>query len=107
MADAATRLGDDIAEFRPRLYAFAYSLTRDADEASDLAQETCAHALRAAHRFEPGTNLKAWLFTILRNLHLNQRRDVATRPVVIEYDDLAVEHTERHAPLGSVEHMVL
>jgi RNA polymerase sigma-70 factor (ECF subfamily) len=71
---------DEIAFLRPRLVRFAWSLAHDADEADDLAQETIVHALAATHRFEPGTNLKAWLFRILRNIYLNRRRAALRHP---------------------------
>ncbi len=51
----------------PRLRAFAMSLARTSDQAEDLVQETLLKAWRAKDSFEPGTNLQAWLFTILRN----------------------------------------
>jgi RNA polymerase sigma-70 factor (ECF subfamily) len=58
----------------PHLRAFARFLTQNADQANDLVQDTIVRALRAQHQFQPGTNFKAWTFTILRNLHVNNMR---------------------------------
>ena len=52
------------------LYNFAMYLTRNPAEADDLVQETYLRAFRFAHRFQPGTHLRAWLFQILRNTFL-------------------------------------
>jgi RNA polymerase sigma-70 factor (ECF subfamily) len=57
------------------LYGLALRLTRNADDAQDLVQETYLKAFRASGRFEPGSNLKAWLFTILHNTWRNVVRD--------------------------------
>ena len=51
----------------PRLRAFAFALTGDHHRADDLVQDTLLRAWKAANRFEPDTNLLAWLYTILRN----------------------------------------
>lgn len=64
----------DILALVPHLRAFARNLCHGADMAEDLAQEALVKAWRSQHYFEPGTNLKAWLFTILRNEFYSQRR---------------------------------
>jgi len=58
----------------PNLRAFALSLTHDVNHADDLVQETLLRAWAALDRFEPGTNMKAWLFVILRNCVLKGHR---------------------------------
>ena len=58
----------------PSLRAFAISLSGNVDRADDLVQDTLVRAIANAHRFEPGTNLNAWLFTILRNLFHSEYR---------------------------------
>ncbi|OLC80396.1 MAG: hypothetical protein AUH72_11750 [Acidobacteria bacterium 13_1_40CM_4_65_8] len=71
------------------LYRTALRLTRVPADAEDLVQETYLKAFRAADQFEPGTNLRAWLFTILHNTARNRVRDRARDSVVI--DSEAVE----------------
>ena len=58
----------------PHLRAFAISLTGDLVRADDLVQETILRGLTSLDRFEPGTNMRSWLFTILRNLFLSERK---------------------------------
>ena len=58
----------------PALRAFARSLTRNRTEADDLVQETLLKALSNIDKFDPGTNLRAWLFTILRNTYYTDIR---------------------------------
>ncbi|MBU6507397.1 MAG: sigma-70 family RNA polymerase sigma factor [Alphaproteobacteria bacterium] len=70
----AERLTDDIVPFLPHLRAFARMLARDRTLADDLVQETVVRALSHAHQFQPGTNLKAWLTTILRNAYFTEKR---------------------------------
>ena len=56
------------------LYHVALRLTRNRAEAEDVVQEACLRAFRSFHSFNPGTNCRAWLFTILRNVFLNRVR---------------------------------
>jgi RNA polymerase sigma-70 factor (ECF subfamily) len=67
-------LKDQILASIPSLRAFAISLSGNVDRADDLVQETILRALANIHSFEPGTNLPAWLFTILRNLFRSEYR---------------------------------
>jgi RNA polymerase sigma-70 factor (ECF subfamily) len=64
----------ELVEAIPHLRAFAISWTRNVDQAEDLVQETVLRAWDKRASFEPGTNLNAWLFTILRNQHFSQHR---------------------------------
>ena len=67
-------LRDQILATVPSLRAFAISLSGNVDRADDLVQETLLRALANIHSFQPGTNLSAWLFTILRNLFRSEYR---------------------------------
>lgn len=66
------------------LYHTALRMTRSAADAEDLTQETYARALGASGSFRTGTNLKAWLFTILRNINRNRIRDRRRAIVVVD-----------------------
>jgi RNA polymerase sigma-70 factor (ECF subfamily) len=67
--------------FLEPMFAAALRLTRNRADAEDLVQDTFVKALRFAERFTPGTNLKAWLFTILHNTWRNRVRDASRAPV--------------------------
>ena len=72
----------DILTCLPNLRAYARSLARSADQADDLVQDTIVRALAAAGQYQPGTNFKAWMFTILRNGYFNElRRNRGFRPI--------------------------
>jgi RNA polymerase sigma-70 factor (ECF subfamily) len=66
------------------LYRTALRLTRAPADAEDLVQETYLKAFRAADSFKPGTNLRAWLFTILHNTARNRIRDLAREAVSVD-----------------------
>jgi RNA polymerase sigma-70 factor (ECF subfamily) len=65
---------DELVLHLPAMRAFALSLSRNASAADDLVQDTVVKAWANFDRFEPGTNLRAWLFTILRNTFYSTRR---------------------------------
>ncbi|MFP1645277.1 RNA polymerase sigma factor [Pontitalea aquivivens] len=65
---------EELPEHLGALRAFALSLTRNASAADDLVQDTIVKAWSNIDRFQPGTNLRAWLFTILRNTFYSDRR---------------------------------
>jgi RNA polymerase sigma-70 factor (ECF subfamily) len=74
----------EVLEFLEPLYATALRLTRNRSDAEDLVQDTVVKALRFADRFTAGTNLKAWLYTILHNTWRNRRRDASRQPVDVD-----------------------
>jgi RNA polymerase sigma-70 factor, ECF subfamily len=76
----------EVLTFVEPLYGTALRLTRNRADAEDLVQDTLVKALRFADRFEAGTNLRAWLYTILHNTWRNQRRDTARGNVDVDSD---------------------
>lgn len=68
------------SEYEP-LRLFALKLTRKLEDANDLVQETMFKALKNREKFVPGTNLKGWLHTIMRNLFINNYRRLSKRYV--------------------------
>lgn len=83
---------DEIVLHLKSLRAFALSLTRDLPRADDLVQDTVVKAWSNIDKFEPGTNMRAWLFTILRNTFYSERRKARR-----ETADIDGEMTERMA----------
>jgi RNA polymerase sigma-70 factor (ECF subfamily) len=82
-----TEFGSAALEHLDALYGYAMALTRDRTAAEDLVQETYLRAVRAFGRLVPDTNLKAWLFAIMRNAWLNQARHDRRGPRFVELDE--------------------
>lgn len=79
----------DALPFLDQLYGTALRMTRDAGDAEDLVQETFAKAFAAFSSFEQGTNLRAWLFRILRNTFINSYRKAQRQPYSDSVDELS------------------
>jgi RNA polymerase sigma-70 factor (ECF subfamily) len=73
-------------EYLDGLYSYALILTRNHAEAEDLVQETYLRAMQAMGRLRAGSNLKGWLFTILRNVWFNQLRKRRNGPQMVEIE---------------------
>ncbi len=74
--------------FREQLYKTALRLTRSSEDAEDLLQETYLKAYRHYASFQPGTNLKAWLFKILKNTFINEYRRRKQLPAQVDFAEL-------------------
>jgi len=85
-----------LVDIAPHLRAFARSLAGDRDLADDLAQDALAKAIAAAEGFRDGTNFRAWMFTILRNLYYSEYRKRRRRQV--SDDEFALERLSTPAP---------
>jgi len=94
------------------LYTSAFYLTKDKAEAEDLVQETYLRAFRFFDRFETGTNIIAWLLSILRNLFINRYRQIRREPATVDWEKIEqvyesmVEHGENMGR-GNPEHQIV
>jgi RNA polymerase sigma-70 factor (ECF subfamily) len=91
----------------PHLRAFAISLTGDVTRADDLVQEALLRGLSNLNRFEPGTNMQAWLFTILRNLFHTEfrkrRREIEDVDGAISARVPVLPEQEGHVAMGELQ----
>ncbi|MCD4708443.1 MAG: sigma-70 family RNA polymerase sigma factor [Candidatus Sabulitectum sp.] len=69
------------------MYRYALHLARNQEDATDLVQETCARSLKAADKFKHGTNARAWLFAIMRNIFFNQHRAKSRGEIPSDWTD--------------------
>jgi RNA polymerase sigma-70 factor, ECF subfamily len=82
----SVQAGVTLIEYLGALYNYAIILTRNPAEAEDLVQETYLRALPAMSRLRADSNIKGWLFRILRNIWLNQLRKLKTDPRIVHID---------------------
>ncbi|HLJ63295.1 MAG TPA: RNA polymerase sigma factor [Stellaceae bacterium] len=79
----------------PRLKRYARALTRDVTRADDLVQSCLGRALMKSHLWERGTDLRAWLFTILHNQYVNDVRRAVREGISVPIDDIGMGPTVR------------
>lgn len=77
----------DLIEVQDELLCFAYKLTTDREEANDLLQETSLKALDNEDKYTPDTNFKGWMYTIMRNIFINNYRKVVRDQTFIDQTD--------------------
>ena len=97
---------DDILAEIPRLRRYAYVLLRDQASADDLVQDSLERALSRQNLFQPGTNLRAWLFTIMHNLHVNAVIKARRAPPSGTTNDAAESHRSAVEP-SQGDHLML
>ena len=106
----------DLIGVQDELLRFAYKLTADRDEANDLLQETSLKALDNEDKYTPDTNFKGWVYTIMRNIFINNYRKVVRDQTFVDQTenlyhlnqprDLAYESTERAYDLKEMHRIV-
>ncbi len=94
----------NIFSHKDSLFSFAFSFTKDTDDANDLFQETMLKAINYSSQFKEGTNLKAWLYTIMRNTFINNyRKSSKTDRIMTVTDDLTSDKLFLSASMNGSE----
>ena len=97
------RFERDALPFLDQLYSAGLRMTRNPSDAEDLVQETFAKAFASFHQFQPGTNLKAWLYRILTNTFINSYRKKQREPLQSgqeDVEDWQIARAEGHTSSG-------
>lgn len=98
LAQRKVRFENDALVFTSQLYGAALRYTKNTHDAQDLVQDTYAKAFTSFHQFEPGTNLKAWLYRILTTTFINNYRKNQRRPQISagEVEDWQIADASSH-----------
>jgi len=98
LAQRKVRFENDALVFTSQLYGAALRYTKNTHDAQDLVQDTYAKAFTSFHQFEPGTNLKAWLYRILTTTFINNYRKDQRRPQISagEVEDWQIADASSH-----------
>lgn len=81
---ATAEFDQNFINLESSLRSFAYNLTKNEEDAHDLYQETALRAVSNREKFNPGTNFKAWLFTIMKNIFINNYRKKVKKNTIID-----------------------
>src|SRR5262245_15876467 len=102
----STETAEKVPDYESALYARAMRLVRSHSDAWDLVQDTYERALRGQAGFQPGTNLRQWMMTIMYNLFLDRCRRLAREPRAFAIDDHEVASPEPDAqePWEAITH---
>ena len=99
---------DNIEFLKPSLNSFAYTLTKDAIDAEDLFQETTLRAISNKEKFRPGTNFKAWMFTIMKNNFINNyRKKMKANTIMDSTDNMYYINSGKNVVHNDVDRNVL
>lgn len=86
------------------LHSFAYNLTKNVEDAKDLFQETAFRAMTNREKFRAGTNFKAWLFTIMKNIFINNyRKKVKANTIIDSTDNMFYINSGKNAVSNGAE----
>lgn len=97
---------DTLTSMESYLMAFAMNYTRNVEDAKDLTQETMLKAIRYRDYYTPKTNFKAWIFTIMRNIFINQyRRKVKSKTIFDNSTDLFLLNSSTEKRNSPYNHM--
>ncbi|MEL7462651.1 MAG: RNA polymerase sigma factor [Pseudomonadota bacterium] len=91
----------DMIDLVPRLRRFAYSLTNSRADADDLVQAACERALRNEDAFRAGTRMDSWMYRIIQNLWIDDRRRARTRGPEVDADDVPLSDRGKAAAAPS------
>lgn len=97
VSDAWAAFEGEVLPHADRLFRLAMWFVRNRDDAEDVVQDTMMQALKSFHRFQPGTNCRAWLTTILQRVVSNRRR-AAGRSIVLDDPEDRIAHTVPFVP---------
>jgi RNA polymerase sigma-70 factor (ECF subfamily) len=105
---SALEFSNQFDKISAMLHTFAYNLTKNNEDAEDLFQETAFRAITNRDKFQAGTNLKAWLFTIMKNIFINNyRKKVKKRTIIDTTDNDYYINSGNNAVMNSAESKIM